>query len=96
VTPRGRGAAGPFLERLGDTFLPNRIVAVVAEADLPGHAALVPLVEGKVARAGKTTAYVCENRVCALPTSDPAVFAEQIARVRPLDGQTQGGTVPPS
>ncbi len=96
VTPRDRGEAGPFLERLGDAFLPNRIVAVVAEADLPAHAALVPLVQGKVARAGKTTAYVCEKRVCELPTSDPAVFAKQIARVRPLDGQDQVGTVPRS
>jgi uncharacterized protein YyaL (SSP411 family) len=33
---------------------------------------------------GKLTAYVCEQRVCALPTSDPAIFAQQIARVEPL------------
>ena len=30
---------------------------------------------------GKTTAYVCEQQVCELPTSDPAVFAAQIAKV---------------
>jgi uncharacterized protein YyaL (SSP411 family) len=94
VTPRARDESGPFLERLRGVFLPNRIVAVVAEADVPRHAALVPLLEGKVARAGETTAYVCEQRVCELPTSDPAVFARQIASVRPLGGQDQSGRAP--
>ena len=47
-------------------------------------ARLVPLVADKVAVGGEPTAYVCERRVCALPTTDPAVFARQIARVRPL------------
>ena len=37
---------------------------------------------GKVCIDGKVTAYVCENRICQLPTTDPAVFAEQIATVK--------------
>ena len=32
----------------------------------------------------RTTAYVCERHVCELPTSDPARFAAQIAKVDPL------------
>jgi uncharacterized protein YyaL (SSP411 family) len=41
--------------------------------------ALVPLVGDKVPQHGRATAYVCENRVCALPTSDPEIFARQLA-----------------
>jgi hypothetical protein len=56
---------------------------VVGEADrFDTHAALVPLVEGKFARDGVATAYVCENRICELPTTDPAVFARQIRATR--------------
>ena len=87
VTPKSRADATPFLARLGTTFLPNRILTVVTEGeDLAAHATLVPLVESKVAQKGKATAYVCEQRVCELPTTDPAVFAKQISRVRPLNG----------
>jgi len=42
------------------------------------------LLDGKTARDGRATAYVCENRICDLPTTDPAVFATQIATVHPL------------
>ena len=44
-----------------------------------------PLLEGKVARGSKATAYVCENRLCDLPTTDPSVFATQIRTVHQLD-----------
>jgi len=79
VAPPGRDGLAAMLAPLRRTFAPNRIVAVVTQgADLDALAQLVPLVEGKRAIAGKTTAYVCENRVCAYPTSDPATFARQL------------------
>ena len=84
VTPGSRGEAEPFLARLRQTFLPNRVLAVVPEPELSAHAKLLPLVEGKRAIKGVATAYVCEKRVCELPTSDPEVFARQIGKVEPL------------
>jgi uncharacterized protein YyaL (SSP411 family) len=87
VTPQSRGEAEPLLARLRATFVPNRVLAVVNEADLGRQAELVPLLEGKAARGGKATAYVCKKRVCDLPTSDPDVFARQLAEVEPLDGR---------
>ncbi len=85
VTPKSRADAAPFLAQLGTTFLPNRILTVVTEGeDLAAHAQLVPLVASKVAQGGKATAYVCEKKVCALPTTDPAIFAKQITQVHPL------------
>ncbi len=82
VAPHTRAEAAPFLEALGARFVPNRVLTVVAGRH--GVAELVPLVADKVPVGGAATAYVCERRVCDLPTTDPAVFARQIARVRPL------------
>ena len=42
------------------------------------------MVADKVARGGRPTAYVCEQRLCDLPTADPDVFARQIEKVAPL------------
>ena len=85
VALESREQAEPFLAKLRETFLPNRILAVVAGGvTLEEQTSLIPLLEGKRAIKGKTTAYVCEQRVCELPTSDPAVFAAQIRKVKPL------------
>ncbi len=82
VTPNVSGEAAPFLARLRAQFLPNRILAVVPEGPiLDAQAAVIPLLKNKIAQKGKATAYVCENRICSLPTNDPEIFAKQIARV---------------
>ena len=79
VVPRRRSEAEPFLAELRRTYLPNRVLAVAGGGeDLTEQAKLIPLLRGKVARGGNATAYVCENRVCALPTGDPEVFARQL------------------
>ncbi len=87
VTPNSPAEAEPLLASLRATFLPNRILIVVTQGSrLASLEKLVPLVEGKTARQGKATAYVCEQRVCELPTTDPAVFAKQIRKVQSLQG----------
>ena len=84
VIPTG-GDAKPLLDVLRKAFLPNRILVVTEEGPaLAAIQALVPLVEGKRAKAGAATAYVCTARVCLRPTSDPAELAKQIAVVEPL------------
>jgi uncharacterized protein YyaL (SSP411 family) len=84
TTPNGTPPLEPFLTRLRATYLPNHVVAVVDDPGRTELGQLVPLVTDKIARGGRPTAYVCEGRVCDLPTSDPDVFARQIARVEPL------------
>jgi hypothetical protein len=87
-----RDAAEPLLGRLRRAFVPNRVLVVAVQgADLLAQARLVPLLEGKRALAGKATAYVCERRVCDRPTSEPDVFAAQLAKAQPLaDGRSAG------
>jgi len=79
VAPESRRQVEPFLTELRRYFLPNRILSAVAEEEeLDAHSELIPLLNQKRAIGGKATAYVCEQRVCELPTADPAVFARQI------------------
>jgi uncharacterized protein YyaL (SSP411 family) len=79
VTAGGREDALPFLQVLGATFLPNHVVTVVQQgAHLEEHAEWIPIVEAKRAMGGKATAYVCIHGVCDLPTTDAAVFRDQI------------------
>ena len=57
----------------------TRVLAVTSESAARGElSTTLPIVKGKRAIGGAVTAYVCENRVCARPTSDPAVFAKQL------------------
>ena len=83
VWPKEAGAASaaPLLSVLRRTFLPNRALAGSAEGDaLAALATLAPIVEGKRALRGRSTAYVCERGHCQLPTSDPTVLRRQLAR----------------
>ena len=83
VVPTSRSEAEPFLTRLSSIFLPNRILVVAVEgSDLEEQASLIPILVGKYAMQGMATAYVCENRVCDLPTTDPDVFFYQIQENR--------------
>jgi hypothetical protein len=80
VVPKSRSEAEPFLSHLRRSFVPNKILVVaVAGKDLEEQARVVPILREKVAAKGVPTAYVCERGVCQLPTSDPSVFAKQIA-----------------
>jgi uncharacterized protein YyaL (SSP411 family) len=84
VTPNTLTEAEPLLAEVRVRFLPNRVLAVVNEDALKAHARMVPLLDRKVAQHDRATAYVCQQGVCELPTSDPSVFARQLDEVRPL------------
>jgi len=84
VAPHDRSEAQPFLQRLAGVYVPNGILAVTVEGGaIETLARTMPLVEGKVARGGRTTAYVCERGVCDLPTDDPETFAAQLRKAVP-------------
>jgi uncharacterized protein YyaL (SSP411 family) len=79
VTANTRSEAEPFLTRLRRLFVPNKVLIVASEGDdLARQAALIPLLEGKKARDGKPTAYVCEAGICQLPTSNVELFVQQL------------------
>jgi len=74
------GADGPdaLLDALRGTFVPNAVRIVVDSTNVATLATSVPALEGKRALDGRTTAYVCEQRVCEAPTHEPQVLREQL------------------
>jgi uncharacterized protein YyaL (SSP411 family) len=73
VIVSGSDAAGsdaqPLVRTVWDRFLPNRVLAGAP----PGISS--PLLEGKTARGGVATAFVCEGYACRAPTTDPKELA---------------------
>jgi hypothetical protein len=78
VSDSDRASLEPFYREIAKAFVPDRVI-VPAAKDCAG-AASSPLVEDKKTKDGKPTAYVCQARVCELPTTDPTVFAAQLRR----------------
>ena len=77
----GAAAAEPLRAALRQAFLPNAAIAGAADgAGVAALAAIAPWMAGKLAQSGKATAYVCEHGHCELPATDPAVFAQQLAK----------------
>jgi uncharacterized protein YyaL (SSP411 family) len=80
AVPHSRGEAEPFLSRLRTRYLPRSVLCVVSPQDDPTELArLAPITEGKVARGGQATAYLCEGGACQLPTTDPEAFGKKLA-----------------
>lgn len=68
-----------LLDEFRKHYLPNRILSVVREGEqLDNSSKTIPLLKGKIAQDGKTTAYVCVQGVCELPTRDVKTFASQL------------------
>ncbi len=81
-----KGSADALLATFRQHFSPNTVF-VLRRGDAT-HA-LVPWMKGKKPKGGDTaTAYVCELGACELPTTDPKVFAKQLAKVVPYAGGT--------
>ncbi len=76
-------AAEPLSDVLRGTFLPNRVLATLSDAQAARQQSTVPWLTGKRSLRGAPTAYVCERGRCELPTSDPKVFARQLGQPRP-------------
>jgi uncharacterized protein YyaL (SSP411 family) len=81
VAPSGPPGLDPFLDVLARTFVPNRVLAACDGRPRADDEALVPLIAEKTALDGKPTAYVCEQRTCKRPTTDPAELARQLGGV---------------
>ncbi|MGD0232986.1 MAG: thioredoxin domain-containing protein [Syntrophorhabdales bacterium] len=62
-----------FVRALRARFIPNKVVILKpVDEQVPELAQLAPYTETYTALGGRTTAYVCSNYSCQLPTTDPA------------------------
>ncbi|QMU62356.1 MAG: DUF255 domain-containing protein [Gammaproteobacteria bacterium] len=87
VTPQDKKQdAEHFIKKYRENYLPNKVLIVLSEGSEQSNVAnSIPLVKGKIAMQGETTAYVCEQGTCKLPTSDPQIFSQQISTIRSVD-----------
>ncbi len=67
-----------LLAPLRARFVPNKVVLLARDGLDEELRSLSPLLEGKTARRGLPTAYVCIRGSCKLPTTDPLVFSAQL------------------
>ncbi len=82
IKPNATASIQPFLNKLRQQFLPNRVLIVATEGkEQKRLEKLFPLLHKKKSRNGKVTAYVCMKRVCELPTTNTTIFAQQLAKV---------------
>ena len=63
-------------------FLPRKTISLIDSRSRAFFESRVPFVVELPATQETATAYVCENFVCQLPTSDPAVLARLLDRPR--------------
>ena len=67
------GEAGAMLKALQQEFLPHTVSLHIS----PEHAEIkkiAPFLQGYTAAEGTTAAYICQNRACRPPVTDPAEF----------------------
>ncbi len=55
-------------------FTPNKVLLFRSGAEAPPVTELASFTENQESRQGQSTAYVCRNHRCKLPTTDPAVM----------------------
>jgi len=79
VSPQTGGDPEPLLAKFRGVFLPDVAVFVTVEGPRQeAAAALIPGLGDRRVKQGKTTAFVCEQGRCLLPTTDPEQFEHQL------------------
>ncbi|MEX2189584.1 MAG: thioredoxin domain-containing protein, partial [Bacteroidota bacterium] len=73
-----------LLREVNSRFVPNKVILLADDGR--GRTVLesfVPFIKNLVMLDGKSTAYVCENYACRLPTRDPRVLAHLLDEIGP-------------
>lgn len=77
IASRDDPAADALHQVVMRRFIPNRVVVGGTSTEMEDGFAL-PLLEGKTARDGVATAYVCRGRSCSEPITEPDVLAREL------------------
>ena len=94
ISPRGASPPEALLDAIRRRFIPYRALFIVDEQEAAALTEQVPWLASKVAIGGRATAYVCEEGVCELPTSDPELLGQQLDARLGATGATSS-TPPP-
>ncbi|MBI4863522.1 MAG: hypothetical protein HY815_25145 [Candidatus Riflebacteria bacterium] len=72
-----------FLRTIHDRYLPNKVLAVVDNRAGDGALTLFPGAAGKGTLEGRPAVYVCRDRTCWLPITDPGELSAQLKGHQP-------------
>ncbi|MFW6087942.1 MAG: thioredoxin domain-containing protein [Myxococcota bacterium] len=67
--------AKALLEVARRTYLPNRVLVRLDPTAPAASTGVAALLEGRGLQEGRATAYVCQNRTCSLPVTDPGALS---------------------
>lgn len=71
-----------MIRAFNGVYVPNSVLLFRDDGD-DEIVKLAPFTENQRSTGGKATAYVCQNRVCNLPTTDPGKMLELLKGKRP-------------
>ncbi len=77
------GDTRALLRIVNHAYLPNAVLAFQAADGAGDESRVIPLLEGRTARDGRATAYVCERLACRQPVTEPAPLAGQLGIAPP-------------
>jgi uncharacterized protein YyaL (SSP411 family) len=78
--PPHAAATRALLHAVYDSFIPARVVVLAdPAASVTNTVFPLPLTEARAPVDGRPAAYVCRNRTCGLPVTDPGELAAQLA-----------------
>jgi uncharacterized protein YyaL (SSP411 family) len=63
---------------LRSAYIPDHVYLLIKEQNILQTKNISPLLDAKRSLKDKTTAYVCKNKVCKLPVTDPVAFVQQL------------------
>ncbi|HPF41204.1 MAG TPA: thioredoxin domain-containing protein [Phycisphaerae bacterium] len=83
-TKASRGEADAMLDAIWQSYVPNRVMALLVEDDAGADALArrIPLLKDKTSADGKATAYVCRNYACQAPTTETGKLLEQVVSAK--------------
>lgn len=94
VSPSSSSEMRSLISVVAATYLPNRALVMVTPDNQNEMSQRAPWVKGKSSLNGQPTAYVCENRICQRPTTDPAILAQELGMIRGLPTVEEASAAP--
>ena len=89
---RESSSTDAMISALRRIFVPNKVLLFRPDGDSPEITKIAAFTKNQKPKKGQTTAYVCRNYRCKLPTTDPSVMVKSLLEkpAPPKKGEAAG------